>query len=104
MSRRMKKYKKELCFLGTCTRQQRTNFIKHAPTDIIHSIGDVANTVLTGNLPIQNKYRKKLRRQLTGLKQLALKRGSIARKRTLLSSQRGGSILGTLWTIIKSLF
>ena len=104
MSKRMIKYKRELCFLGTCKKKQRCNFIKLAPAEVIHAVGDVANTVLRGKLPIKELQRKKLRRELTSLKKLAMKKGSLAQKRKLLTSQRGGSILGTLWSVIKNLF
>lgn len=100
----MRKYKKELCFLGTCSKSQRGNFIKRAPADIIRTIGDVSNTVLRGNLPIKERHRKKLRRQVGSLKRLSAKRGSLKSKRKLLSSQKGGNILGTLWSVIKELF
>ena len=101
MSKRMIKYKNELCFLGTCNKKQRCNYIKIAPDEVINAVGDVANTVLRGKLPIKELQRKKLRRELASLKKLATTKSSLKHKRKLLSSQRGGSILGTLWTVIK---
>ena len=62
MLARVKKYKKELCFLGTCKKQQRVNYIKHAPVGVIHGVGDVAKTLLQGNLPIKDHQRRKLRK------------------------------------------
>ena len=76
------------------------NFIKIAPGGVINAVGDVANTVLRGKLPIKAQQRKKLRRELTSLKKLAMKKGSLTHKRKLLSSQRGRPILGMLWTVI----
>ena len=104
MSKRMKKYKNELCFLGTCSKAQRGNFIKRAPADLIRAISDAVNTLLRGNLPIKEQQRKKLRREIATLKKLSAKRGSVVKKRKILSSQRGGSILGTIWSVIKNLF
>ena len=75
-----------------------------APGEVINAVGDVANTVLRGKLPIKELQRKKLRREMTTLKKLAMKKSSLKNKRKILSSQRGGSILGTLWTVIKNLF
>ena len=75
MSTRMRKYKKDLCFLGRCSRKQRVNYLKSAKPDVINAIGDVAKTVLTGNLPIKLSHRKKLRSRLSTLKQLATKSG-----------------------------
>ena len=59
MSKRIIKYKDELCFLGTCSKKQRCNYIKIAPGEVINAIDDVANTVLRGQLPIKEPQRKK---------------------------------------------
>ena len=104
MSARIKKYKKELCFLGTCKKHQRVNYIKHAPAGVIHAVGDAAKTLLHGNLPIKNHQHKKLRKKIKSLKTLAARKGSIVKKSKILSSQRGGSFLGTIWSVIKELF
>ena len=101
MSTRMKKYKKDLCFLGRCSHKQRVNYLKSVKPDVINAIGDVAKTILTGNLPIKVAQRKKLRARLATLKELATKQRSIKRKKTILSSQKGGSILKVLWNVIK---
>ena len=79
MSKRMIKYKRKLCFLGTCKKKQRCNFIKLAPAEVIHAVGDVANTVLR-ELPIKELQRKKLCHELTSLKKLAVKNGNLAQK------------------------
>ena len=52
--------------------------------EVINAVDDVANTVLRGKLPIKAPQRKKLRRELTSLKKLAMKKGSLAHKRKLL--------------------
>lgn len=104
MSARIKKYKKELCFLGTCKKQQRVKFIKHAPAGVIHAIGDAAKTLLHGDLPIKEYHRRKLRKEIKSLKTLAARRESIAKKRKILTSQKGGSFLGTIWNVIKEIF
>ena len=83
MSKRMRKYKNELCFLWTCKKKQRCNYIKIAPGEAINAVGEVANIVLRGKLPMKELQGKKL---------------SLKHKRKLLSSQRGGSILGRLWS------
>ena len=70
--KRMIKYKNELCFLGTCNKKQRCNYFKIAPGEAI--MGNVANTVLRGKLPIKELQRKILRREMTTLKKLATKK------------------------------
>ena len=61
-------------FFGTCNKKQRCNFIKIAPGEVINDVGDVANTVLRGKLPIKELQLKKLRREMTTLKKLATKK------------------------------
>ena len=86
MSTRMKKYKKELCFLGTCKRGQRATYLKQAPAGLIHAVGDVAKTLLKGNLPLTEAQRRKLRKQRGNLITLATRGGSVQNKRKILSS------------------
>ena len=104
MSKRMKQYKNELCFLSTCSKNQRVNFMKKAPSDIVKAISDISNTILYGNLPLTTNQRQRLRKSINLLKQLALKRNSLAKKRKIISSQKGGNILGVIWNVIKNLF
>ena len=103
MSRRMQKYKNELCFLGTCKKNQRRSFISGASNEIMNALGDAIRTLLTGNLPISTYYRTKLRKDIGKLKLLSSK-GGVAKKKRFLQSQRGGSLLGTVWNVIKNLF
>ncbi len=104
MSKRMKKYRNELCFLSTCSKSQRANFIEQAPPDVIGAISDISNTLLHGNLPLTNSQRQRLRKDFKLLKALAGKQNSLVKKRKLILSQKGGSILGVIWNVIKNLF
>ena len=104
MSTRMKKHKKDLCFLGRCNKVQRNNFLNVAPATLIQAISDSAKTLLEGDLPISNYYRKKLRKDIVALKKLARKSESITKKRTFLKTQKGGSLLGTIWKVVSNLF
>jgi hypothetical protein len=104
MTQRMQKFRSEFCFLGTCGKKQRCNYLKHAPAGVLNAVGDAANTVLRGNLPLSTAHRKRLRREIKGLKTLAAKKTSLVTKRKLLASQKGGSILGVLWSVVKSLY
>ena len=104
MTKRVHKHRRELCFLGTCkNKAARNRFIKQAPSPVIQSVGDVAKTLLYGELPIKLSDRKKLRKRKSYLLKLASK-GNINRKRKLLSGQVGGNILGTIWNVIKEIF
>lgn len=105
MTTRMRRNREQLKFLCTCSKGQRANYIKSAPTSVINAVGDISNTLLRGKkIPIKPAHRSKLRRELNNLKKLAKKGGSISGKRKLLASQKGGSILGTIWSVIKDLF
>lgn len=105
MTARMLRNREQLKLLCTCSKKQRANYIKSAPTSVINAVGDISNTLLRGNkIPIKPAHRTKLRRELKNLKKLAKKKGSIASKRKLLTSQKGGSILGMIWSVIKELF
>ena len=105
MTTRMRKYRKELCFLGTCKRQQdRKRFLQEAPIGVIDSVGDVSKTLLHGNLRIGPRDRKYLRSKRNYLIKLSNKKTGHRSKRKLLSSQVGGNILGTIWNVIKEIF
>ena len=78
--------------------------MKKAPSDIVRAISDISNTILYGDLPLATNQRQRLRKSINLLKQLALKRNSLAKKRKIISSQKGGNILGVIWNVIKNLF
>ena len=99
---RVNKYKDEVCFLSTCKPAQRRSYLKSAPPGVVHALGDIANTVLRGNLHISNANRTKLKRRQRLLESLSSPRSSLSTKKRLLS-QKGGSFLGVLWNAIKSI-
>ena len=104
MSARMKKHKKELCFLAKCTKAQRKTYLNTSSNALIGAISDASKTLLEGNLPISNYFRKKLRRNITLLKKLANNKISVKQKRTALKKQSGGNILESIWKVISNLF
>ena len=104
MTTRMQKHKKELCFLTRCSKRQRYNLLNTAPSTLFHAVGDCAKSILEGDLPISNYYRKKLRKDINILKKLATRNNSISSKKKILKSQKGSSVLGVLWKVLKNLF
>ena len=104
MTKRMQKHKKELCFLSRCSKEQRYKLLNTAPSSLVHAVGDCAKSVLEGDLPISNYYRKKLRKDINILKKLATRNNSITSKKKILKSQKGSSIIGVLWRVLKGLF
>ena len=104
MTTRMQKYKKELCFLGRCSKTQRNRYLNAAPSMLIRAVGDSAKSLLEGNLPISNYYRKKLRKDINILKKLATRGVPITTKKKILQSQRGGALLPIIFNVLKNLF
>lgn len=98
------RYKDDICFLGRQRPLDLKNYIRAAPSGLIQAVGDIAKTLLYGNLPLTDRQRTVLRKHRKSLKVLATRSQSVAKKRTILSSQRGGSIIGDIWSAIKSLF
>lgn len=90
--------------MGRCTKVQRNKYLKTAPSTLIRAVGDSAKSLLEGDLPISRYYRKKLRKDIKILKKLANRSESIATKKKVLNSQKGSSVLGVIWNVIKNLF
>lgn len=101
---RVRKFRSELCFMGTCSKSQRCHFMKIAPKGVFDAIGDIANTALQGGFKLKEKDKVKLRPHIASLQKLSKRTKSLTGKRRLLASQQGGSILGTLWNIVKNIF
>ena len=99
----MIKYKRELCFLGTCKPGQRSAYLKQAPAGLIHAVGNVAKILLEGDLHLTESQRQKLRKQRENLITLAAHGASVQKKQKILISQRGGSLLVAIWQVIKPL-
>ena len=106
MTSRMRKHRRELCFLCTSKNSKvRKNYIKQAPLGVIDSVGDIAYTVLTNpQVPLSTKQRRYLKSKRSQLVKLANKKVGHKSKRNLLSSQVGGNILKTIWDILKGIF
>ena len=64
--------------------------IQHAPGDLINAVGDVANTVLRGNLKLSKPVRRRLKRHQKDIDHLSQKRRSVKSRRQII--QRGGFI------------
>ena len=78
--------------------------MKKAPSDIVRAISDISNTILYADLPLATNQRQRLRKSINLLKQLELKRTSLVKKRNIISSKKGGNIIGVIWNVIKNIF
>ena len=100
----MKKHRRELCMLGTCSKASRLKYLRSANSNVINAVSDAAHNILRNpRLGIKGAKLAKVRRQKPLLKKIANRRSSVANKRHVLS-QKGGNILGTIWNVIKELF
>lgn len=104
MSRRMKRNRADLEYLGTCTPKTRKLLLKNANTELLRAIAEAAWTVLSGEVKLTPAQRQRLVKDESILRQLATKQRSISEKRKVLSTQRGGNILGFLINILKKIF
>jgi len=104
MSKRMKAYRSDLKLLGECTPSTRKAVFKNCDKDLINAISEAVYSVLDRRVPIQPKQLARLKKDQPILRQIATKRKTVAQKRRLLSSQRGGNIISFLINAIKQLF
>ena len=104
MSRRMRKYRDELDFICKCKPQLRQNIIKNAPNDLINTFTDIAQTVLYKQIDLTSQQRNRLRKLINPLKILASESKSVKSKKHLLSKNKGGNILKSIWGAIRDIF
>jgi len=110
MSRaRIKKHKKELEFICSCSKNQRKNFSltqKNKLNGVLNCLADISNTILYDNKlvsQLSEKERKKLRKHIPSLKKLARKLNNNSKVK-FIQSQTGGNILKLIWNFIKDIF
>ena len=104
MTTQMQKYKKELCFLGRCSKTQRNRYLNTAPSTLVNAVINSEKSFLEGNLSISNYYRKILRKDINIFKKLATRGVPIATKKKILRSQKGEALLPIKFNVLKNLF
>jgi hypothetical protein len=104
MSSRMKRYRADLNYLGTCSPKTRQLLLKNANTELLRAIAEAAWTVLSGEVKLTPGQRKRLVKDESVLRQLATKQRSLTDKRKVLSTQRGGNVIGFLFNLLKNIF
>ena len=109
MSSSIRKHAKEINFLCNCTRAQRKQFIRITPqknlSSILKALSQISDKLLYDKRLVSQlsiKQRKKLKRFIPALRRLA--RGTYKSKKSVLNSQKGGSLLSVLWNTVKSIF
>jgi hypothetical protein len=104
MSNRMKKCRTDLQYLGKCAPKTRKLLLKNANTDLLKAIAEAAWTVLSGEVKLTPAQRRRLVKDESILKQLATKQRTVAEKRKVVASQRGGNVIGFLFNLLKNIF
>ena len=103
MSSRVKRHKDELSFLKKCTNKQRKDLINSASSDLVKAIADIALTAIKGGFPLNSSQKKMVRSNASTFKQLTTKQRTLKQKKRLLASQRGGSILPLMLSLLTSI-
>jgi len=104
MSGRMKHCRGDLHYLGTCSPKTRKLLLKNANGELLKAIAEAAWTVLSGEVKLTPAQRRRLVKDESILRQLATKQRSVADKRKVLTSQRGGNVIGFLFNLLKNIF
>jgi len=100
----MRKFKQDLQYLGNCPPKTRKLLLKNANTELLKAIAEAAWTVLSGEVKLTPTQRRRLVKDESILRQLATKQRTVSQKRKVLSSQRGGNIVGFLFNLLKNIF
>ena len=104
MSNRMRKYRGDLQYLGTCPPKTRKLLLKHSNGELLKAIAEAAWTVLSGEVKLTPAQRRRFLKDESILRQLATKQRTVAQKRKVLTSQRGGNVIGFLFDLLKNIF
>jgi len=104
MSKQMKKCKGDLKFLGACSDKTRRLVLKNGDGQLIKSLAEAAYAVLDGRVKLSAIQRSRFKKDQSILRLLASKQRTLAQKRKVVGSQRGGNIIGFLLNAIKNLF
>lgn len=100
----MRKYRGDLQYLGTCPPKTRKLLLKNVNSELLKAIAEAAWTVLSGEVKLTPAQRRRLLKDESILRQLATKQRTVAEKRKVLTSQRGGNVIGFLFNLLKTIF
>ena len=100
----MKRCRGDLHYLGTCSPKTRKLILKNANGELLKAIAEAAWTVLNGDVKLTPAQKRRLIKDESVLRQLATKQRTVAEKRKVLASQRGGNVIGFLFNLLKNIF
>ena len=99
VSTRLKKHANDLLYLQKARPCISKQIIAKADRSLIECLCECADNILKGNVPLTTPQKEKLRKNKTGLRELAKKSVSLKKKKDIL--QKGG-FLGSLLAPIAS--
>lgn len=87
--------------LKRLSRKNKKKFIANCDKDFVHCICECVKNLLKGRLPLKNNHLKALARHKQSLRQLALKKTSLVKRKQIL--QRGGFLSLLLEPLVSSI-
>jgi hypothetical protein len=93
MSQRVRKYLPTLRRIHRLSEQSRRAYVKKCDRGFLDCLSECAKNVIKGNVPLNERQMKSLRREKKNLRQLSVKKTSLKKKRRII--QKGG-FLGAL--------
>lgn len=103
MTHRVKKCSSELCYLANCCTKNRKFIIRGSNQELVKAIGDIALNIIKNKIPLTSAEKRKVKKYINALQTLGTSSVSTAKKKSVLSSQKGGAVLGLLWNVIKNI-
>jgi hypothetical protein len=101
MSARVQKMLPELKRISRMKEKDRKKFIAACGKDVIHCICECSKNLLKGNLPLKQRQLKSLSRHKHWLRELALKKTTLSKRKKIL--QKGGFLHLLIPTLVSSL-
>jgi hypothetical protein len=91
------KHKDFLSLLSkTKQRKRRNGLIDYGDNSQIHAVSECISNILSGAVPVNKSQLKKLKKHRHQLRQLAMSRFPVKKKKLYLKSQSGGALLASI--------
>lgn len=104
MSSRIKKYRNELCLLGSCEEKTRKILFKHHDGEFIRALVDAIWTTLEEKVPLSLKKYNSIKESEPLLRRICDKNKTVNQKRRVLCTSQGGKAAANLIRTIKEHF
>ena len=99
MTRRVLKNLELLKALNECSSIKKREVLTKVRPEVVNAVCDCIHNVLQGNIPISSKSKQKLQKKKAVLRKLT-KRGTTAKERRMILTQKGGGLFPLLPLIL----